>query len=137
MIDHPVSYIISTMQELILKKLLLKQKPMASIGKAEMKIFVIMCYYMLVGIILLSALAYNHAAVEEGSIAFRTYFCCQSAGIQPGRDCGDAPEVHRQMIHGLTLAGRFLQCLLPIVVLTFVIDWKCNHSPMCLKKTKD
>ncbi len=119
-----------------MKKLLLKQKPMASIGKAEMKIFVIMCYYMLLGIILLSAFTYNHAAVEEGVIEFRTYFCCQSAGIQSGRDCGDSPEVHQQMLRGLLLVGRFLQCLFPIVVLTFVMDWKCNRSSMCLKKTR-
>ena len=125
--------IIIIMQELILKKLILKQKPMANIGKAEMKIFVIMCYYTLLGVILLSALAYNRTTAEENSKAFHNYFSCQSAGIQPDKDCGDAPEVlvNRQMLHGLTPMARFLQCLLPIVVLTFVMDWRCNRSCTC------
>ena len=111
---------------------------MASIRKAEMKIFVIMCYYTLLGVILLSALAFIHATVQENSIVIRNYFLCQSAGIQPDKDCGDKPEVldHRQMSHVLALTGRLLQCLLPIVILTFVIDWKCSRSCMCLKNER-
>ena len=121
-----------------MKKLLLKQKPMANIRKAEMKIFVIMCYYTILGVILLSALASTHATVEENSIVIRNYFSCQSAGIQPDKDCGDAPEVlvHQQTSHVLALMGGFLQCLLPIVVLTFVINWRCSRSSTCLKNER-
>ena len=126
------------MQELILKKLLLKQKPMANIRKAEMKIFVIMCYYTLLGVLLLSALAFNHATVGENSTVIRNYFSCQSAGIQPDKDCGDTPEVlaHWQMSHVPAFVGRLLQCLLPIVILTFVIDWRCSCRCTCLKNKR-
>ena len=114
------------MQDLILKKFLLKEKPRANIGKAEVKIFVIVCYYISLGVILLSVFTYTRTTANEESAAFKKYFICQSVGMQPDRDCGDAPEVHLQTLHRLTPVGFFLQSLMPIVILIFVVDWKCK-----------
>lgn len=118
-------------QELILKKFLLKQKPRANVGKAEVKIFVVMCYYILLGVILISNLAYLHATADSVSEEVQAYFYCHSAGIQPDRDCGDVPEVHLQT---LGILGLFLQRMLPIVIVIFIVDWKCNHK--CLKRER-
>ena len=104
---------------------------MANVGKAEVKIIVIMCYYISMGVILLSILAYIHTTAGKNTEVIQGHFCCQSAGIQPDRDCGDPPEIHLQTLHRLTPVGGFLQSLIPIIILIFVIDWKCNRN--CLK----
>lgn len=117
-----------------MKKLLLKQKPTAKIGKAEVKIFVIMSYYILLGVILISALAYTHATADEVVVASQEYFICQSAGIRPDRDCGNAPEVHVHTLHNIIYTGLFLEILMPIVFLIFIIDWKGSHT--CLKSKR-
>lgn len=117
-----------------MKKFLLKEKPRANVGKAEVKIFVIMCYYISLGVILLSAFAYTHATASENSAAFQKYFICQSVGIQPDSDCGDTPEIHLQTLHRLTPVGFFLESLMPIIILIFVVDWKCNSN--CLKSER-
>ena len=107
---------------------------MAKIGKAEVKIFVIMSYYIFLGVILISALAYAHATADEVAVASQEYFICQSAGIRPDRDCGNTPEVHVHTLHNLAHVGLFLEILMPIVILSFIIDWKGSHN--CLKSKR-
>ena len=108
---------------------------MASIGKAEVKILVIICYYISMGVSILSVIAYTHATSERDIKTYQRYFICQSAGIQPDRDCGDPPEIHLQTLHRLTSVGSFLQSLMPVVILIFVIDWKCNQYCLRYERT--
>ena len=96
-----------------------------------------MCYYISLGIIWLSIYAYVLATIAETSVAYQTYFTCQSVGIQSDKDCGDTPDIHLQTFHTLSPVGYFLQSLMPIVILMFIVDWRCIHKNDCCKNEKE
>lgn len=117
-------------QEFVLKQFHLGfQRPKGHVTKAEIKILVIMCYYVVVDILTLSTYSYYLATFGEIFQEFRSYFDCQSAGIQPDRDCGDAPDVQLQEFTVVSSMSYILQSLLPLVVLIFIAN--CSY---CSKK---
>ena len=107
--------------------------------KAEIKIFVIMCYYVVMGSFTLSTYAY-HLATDDGLISvLQSYFACQSVGIQPDRDCGDAPDIRLQEFDVVATVSFVLQGLLPLVVFTFIVNCSCcskKHPLKTLSKSK-
>ena len=102
------------------------QRPKGHITKAEIKIFVIMCYYVVLGILTLSAYSYYLTTDDK---EFQSYFACQSIGIQPDRDCGDAPDVQLQKFTVVSAVSYILQSLLPLVFIIFITNCNC-----CSKK---
>jgi uncharacterized membrane protein YesL len=115
-------------RELILKR---GTQTTPSIGKAQAKILLIMCYYIAVGTIVLTLFTYYQVAGEADIQAVTSHFACQSAGTQSGRDCGDVPNVHLKLFDSLTALGIILTGLLPAVVLIFTV--KCNSNNKCCK----
>ena len=62
---------------------------------------------------------------NEAFSEFQNYFACQRIGIQPNRDCGDAPDIH-SVTPGFTVLVtvlQFLQSFLPLVILIFVVNF--------------
>ena len=90
------------------------------ITKAEIKIFVIMSYYI-VGEIL--TLSYYLTTDDESFSEFQNYFACQRIGIQPDRDCGDAPDIRSPGFTVVAIVSQVLQSLFPLVILVFVADF--------------
>jgi hypothetical protein len=100
-----------------------KRSPNNSITKAEIKIFVIMCYYVVEEILTLSTFSYYFTTEDETFSELQSYFMCQSIGIRPDRDCGDAPDIRSQGFIVVATVSQVLQGLLPVVILVFIIDF--------------
>ena len=92
-----------------------------------------MCYYVLTGCLTLSA--YTASGNINTSETFQTYFRCQSVGIQSGRDCGESPDRKAQGEYG-TFVIFFLQFLLPLVILIFIVNCSCKKSERTLSISK-
>ena len=110
----------------------------SQVTKAEIKIFVIMCYYVVMGTFTLSTYAYS-LAMDDGLVnVLQLYFACQSIGIQPDRDCGDAPNIGLQEFDVVATVSFVLQGLLPLVVFAFIVNCGCcsKKHPKTLSKSK-
>ena len=93
------------------------------IRKAEIKIFVIMSYYIVEEILTLSTFSYYLTTDDEAFSEFRNYFACQRIGIQPDRDCGNAPDIRSPGFTVVATVSQFLQSLFPLVILVFVANF--------------
>ena len=132
-------YKISLLQEFVLKKFCNRKQQFATsrgkqttpIVKAQAKILFIVCYYIMLGTLVLTVHTYYQVAGEDNIQAVWLHFACQSAGIQSGRDCGDVPNVYLAVFNALSDLGIILIGLLPAVVLIFTV--KCNYNKKCCK----
>ena len=100
------------------------------VTKVEVKIFVVMCYYVVMGVLSFSTYGYHLATdVGPGTLRkFQKYSTCQSIGIQPDRVCGDAPDFRPQDIDVLVSVSFVLQILLPLIVLIFITNCSCSSK---------
>ena len=97
--------------------------------KAEAKILFIMCYYIILGTLVLTAHTYFQVAGETATRAVYMHFACQSTGLQSDRDCGAVPSIYLAAFNALSDLGIVLLGLLPVVVLMFTV--KCNRNNKC------
>lgn len=95
--------------------------------KAEAKILFIMCYYILLGTLVLTLYTTFEANIDAEFWTTEQYFACQSTGLQLGKDCGVKPQ---GSLTSLSIIAVILTGLLPLVVITFTV--KCN----CKQPTK-
>ena len=108
---------------------------------AEVKIIVIMCYYVIVGTLAYSTYGY-FLATDTGLRTFREfqeYATCQSIGIQADRprDCGDAPDFRPLGTDVLVSASFILQLLLPLVILIFITNCRsCSKKRLKIFKVQ-
>ena len=93
--------------------------------KAEAKILFIMCYYVLLGTLVLTLFTYFETNIDVEYQAVKQYFACQSTGVQFGMDCGDTPQ---GPLTSLTAVAIILTGLLPLVVITFTVKCSCKQS---------
>ena len=78
------------------------------------------------GTFTLSTYAY-HLATDDGLVSIlQLYFTCQSMGMQPGIDCGDAPDVQLQDFNIVATVSFVLLGLLPLVIFTFIVNCSCR-----------
>ena len=105
----------------MLKRFDHKRSKSNPITKAEIKIFVIMSYYIVKEILSFTTLPYYFTTDDEAFSEFQNYFACQKIGIQPDRDCGYAPDIYLVTPGFIVLTvSEHLQSLLPLVILVFV-----------------
>ena len=109
----------------MLKRFDHKRSKSNPIIRAEIKIFVIMSYYIVKEILSFSTLPYYLTTDDEAFSEFQNYFVCQKIGIQPDRDCGDAPDIYLVTPGFIVLVtvSELLQNLLPLVILVFVANF--------------
>ena len=69
---------------------------------------------------MLTAFAVEYAYYKAQYKAIQKYFFCEAAGSETECDRSSFDDLS---IHGLVLAGYFLQGLLPVINLSFVINW--------------
>ena len=105
-----------------------KRKQTTPIIKAEAKILLIMCYYIVLGTLVLTVNTYYQVAGEAVAQAVISHFDCQSAGTQSGRDCGDLSNLYVAVFNALSDLGVILIGLLPAVVLIFTVSCNCNNK---------
>ena len=117
-------------QEFVMKS----GKKVTPVGKAQAKILFVVCYYVVSGILVLTLYSYYQVTDESSIQAVSRYFACQSAGIQSGRDCGDVPKVHLEVLDSLLAFSLVLIGLLPAVILVFMVKCNCKNR-CCVNKT--
>ena len=91
------------------------------------------------GILTLSTYTYYLATDDETLEAYQSYFTCQSVGIRSDRDCGDVPNIRLQEFNAVASVALFLQGLLPLMILTFIVSCRCcskNQLSRTLSKSK-
>ena len=109
-------------------------------GKAEAKIFYIVCYYVSLGTFVLFALTYFEATHNIQLEALADYMECHLPGFHPSdleRDeCGDSgiPYVRLQPFYALSAIGIFQLTLIPVVILVFTMRCtgkfhRCRRQP--------
>ena len=109
-----------------------RNDPKVYVWNAEAKIFVIMCYYIVMGSVTLCAYSYFLVTADETTEAFQTYFLCQS--VPGSSDCGDPPLAPLRAFNALASAAYFIQGLFPAIVLIFVVS--CSNNKLCKKFRK-
>lgn len=93
--------------------------------KAEAKILFIMCYYILLGTLVLTLYTTFEANIDVEYRTIEQYFACQSTGLQFGKDCGVNPQ---GPLTSLSVVAVVLTGLLPLVVITFTVRCNCKRQ---------
>ena len=97
------------------------------ISTAETKILLVLCYYALFGIALLSYLTVGINEEEDNIMAITEYFMCEAAGS--GVEC-DRSGFDHFGYHGLAVLINLLFGFIPVVNLIFVINWTVAKESM-------
>ena len=111
----------------------LQNKPRVGIiGKVQAKILTIVCYYIMLGTVVLTTFTYFEIASDADLKAVKEHFICKSTGLQPDKDCGTTPDVHLEVFNSLSVVAIVLVGLLPAVILAFTVKWD-YHKRWCKK----
>lgn len=94
--------------------------------KAEAKILFIMCYYVLLGTVVLTLFTYLEEVGSEVYKAIEQHFVCQSKGVQPEMNCGDSPKAQIATLTILSAISTTVAGLLPVVVVAFTLKCSCK-----------
>ena len=114
-------------QELGIKKLSREQRPSSDVGKAEAKILFITCYYILTSCIVIATFMYALVMREKYAEIIRNYLFCQSTGLQPGKECGEHPDMQLRVLNSMETTSVFFQSFVPAVVLIFIVKYNCTR----------
>ena len=99
-------------------------KPKNQIRRAQAKILLIMIYYILYGVLVITTYTTAITSSDTALEAFENYFSCQSVGVSFDRDCGPPPEnLHRRLVVPSILLVR----MMPIVILVFTAKCTCSY----------
>ena len=88
---------------------------------AETKILLVLCYYAIFGVVSLTSFAVESASQEDLFRIIRQYFVCEAGGS--GTEC-DRSAFDEIANRELVVVTYLLFGLIPVVNLTFVINWK-------------
>lgn len=102
------------------------------IRKAQAKLFLIKCYYTLFGVVVITTYTLLFTMSRRSTESFRTYFMCQSSGVQTDLDCGQPSNI---AFHTLASVSNILGGLMPGVILIFTA--KCTCFKKCRQTTQN
>ena len=97
------------------------------IGTAETKIILVLCYYALFGMVTLSYFSVQAAQQEDEVTAIKQYFVCEAVGS--GVECDRSGFDHFGH-QGHAVLVYLLLGLIPVVNLTFVINWTVTKDSL-------
>ena len=95
------------------------------VGAAEHKILIILCYYVLLGVIALTAFTIftRNSRLSADSVA--EYWQCEIAGVNPENSCDRLRDSFQQLSYpGLTAVTIVLLGLFPAVNLMYAVNIK-------------
>ena len=116
----------------MLKKVLAKStKDIKRVGKAELKVTVIIVFYAFFGMMGLASTVYlNQNIAFQNSVV--AYIICESSGFAP--DCLDVLDIRTNEVVSALLSTAFCSLLLwPVIIIIFTIEpklyrVKCKRS---------
>ena len=92
-----------------------------SMGSANKKIFIVFCYYVLLGVIALASFVLNTKTSKDFISSLSTYFACES---EMPRKCESyREEALRFTYPGMSDASYFIVALYPLVNLVYTFDF--------------
>ena len=95
------------------------------IGAAERKSLIILCYYILLGVVALSGFTVTTRNGTLFANAIAAYWRCESAGLNSENSCDGLRDSLRQLANpGLTSASYILLGIFPAVNLIFAVNVK-------------
>ena len=95
------------------------------VGAAERKILIILCYYVLLGVIALTAFTIFTRNSTQFSDAIAEYWLCESTGVNPENSCDRLRESFQQLSYpGLSAVSYVLLGIFPAVNLIFAVNVK-------------
>lgn len=112
-------------QEFVLKKLLAK-KQVGHVGKAELKIMVILLYFTIFGAMGAGANTYINI-VEGFQDSTRNYIFCESIGTVTNFDCRELLDPDMTIVIHLLTTGLMALLLWPVVILIFSLNLKDSY----------
>ena len=114
-------------QEFVIKKIS-KGRKISRVGKAQVKIMFVFCYYIVLGGLVLGVFSY-YVGISDRLIADQQkFFACESLGTNTGKDCQALKSSAIEAFSDLALVGFIMQGLVSFVVLIFTIDCKGKKS---------
>lgn len=118
-------------QEFVLKKLVARKK-IGKVGKAQIKISIILIYYTVLGVVGLVSLTYFEVKIFN-SEGLREFFLCESLG---NPDCFlDVAPIKN--IKALSVSVIVMLSFLPVIVLIFSFDYQaCKKKLKSVRKSK-
>ena len=119
------------MQEFVLKKILNKKRlQIGRVGKAEVKILIVIIYFSVFSILGIAAFAYVSQNVTYQRSIF-AYIFCESSGFSPIDCFEEILDTRTREILGVILSTSTISfALWPVVVLIFVADFKAIYMKM-------
>jgi len=95
------------------------------IGAAERKSLIILCYYILLGVVAFSAFTIGARNGTRFANTIAAYWRCESAGLNSETSCDGLRDSLRQLTNaGLTSAAYILMGIFPAVNLIFAVNAK-------------
>jgi len=95
------------------------------IGAAERKSLIILCYYILLGVVAFSAFTVSTRSSTLFANTIAEYWRCESAGLNSENSCDGLRDLLRQLGNpGLTSASYILLGIFPAVNLIFAVNVK-------------
>ena len=91
------------------------------------KLLFIMCYYVLLGALVLTLFTYLEAIGNVVYEAIEDNFTCHSAGLESGRDCGESLQRQLSTFRALSTVSTVVAGLLPSVILAFSVKCEYKH----------
>ena len=93
------------------------------IGTAERKILIVFCYYVVLGVIALTAFTITTRNGTQFADAVADYWRCEIAGVDPENSCDGLRTSFQQLSYpGLTSASYILLGIFPAINLIFAVN---------------
>ncbi len=115
-----IIYPIHNLQEFVLKKLIAGKK-VSKVGRAEVKMAVIVSYYIIVGVLCLYTFTYFEVKAKANRDGLAELFLCESNG---NSDCGDIDIDSVNILNVQAVAAIVMIAFFPVVALLFSYDTK-------------
>lgn len=91
----------------------------------EKKILIISCYYVLLGVVALTAFTQTLKDNEALTREYEKYFLCESKGIDPDdTEACDRSDFEQYQTPGLTASAYFLLGFFPVANLIYAVNVK-------------
>lgn len=111
-------------QEFVLKKLIAGKK-VSKVSKAEIKMVVVVLYYIIAGVLCLYTFTYFEVKAKANRDSLAELFLCESSG---NSECGDVNIDSVDLLNVQAVAVIVMVAFFPVVALVFSYDTKTYNK---------
>ena len=111
-----------------------RTKKQFSLSKAEKKLMIIFCTFIVFGVFILAFTALVTSSADEFVDGLMEYFTCEAGGHIPNRCSREVFEKHTYPY--VAMVSYLLLGTMPITILNYVLDWRIVWSKLSRKRDK-